>query len=220
MEFESEKQVLDQSFRFRTAWWTSHVPEGWLTWLSDLPELERDYRRIARADLIGADGTGETRDPGRVLVAAYVWGTGSWGFLAGRRARVFRDTTPERITEALSAASDLLHSAGPVEAYRSMLRGNANYLKHLGPSFFTKALYAFDAQNGQPGRALILDRFVALALNDIHEWRISRTGPWSPETYGRWLDLAHDIAQEQSESGRRVRPDAVEMAYFKHGRSL
>lgn len=48
-----------------------------------------------------------------------------------------------------------------------MLRGQPNNLKHLGPSFFTKFLYAADAQGSRPGRALILDQFVAVALKDL-----------------------------------------------------
>lgn len=36
-----------------------------------------------------------------------------------------------------------------------------------GPSFFTKFLYAPDAPDRQPGRALILDRFVLVALKAV-----------------------------------------------------
>jgi len=98
-------------------------------------------------------------------------------------------------------------------SYESMLRGHPNNLKHLGPSFFTKFLYAADAEGAQPGRALILDQFVAVALKDLDGWDISRTGPWEPATYERWLEHAHGFAAEVG-----VRPDAVEMAYFNHGR--
>jgi pantoate kinase len=94
-----------------------------------------------------------------------------------------------------------------------MLRGHAQNLKHLGPSFFTKFLYAADAHSGEPGRALILDRFVAVALKAIDGWDISRNGPWDAATYGKWLDHAHGIALAEG-----VRADAVEMAYFTFGR--
>jgi 8-oxoguanine DNA glycosylase-like protein len=96
-----------------------------------------------------------------------------------------------------------------------MLRGESNYLKYLGPSFFTKFLYAVGADGDQPGRALILDQFVAVALKDLDGWDISRDGPWGPDTYGNWLEHAHRIAAVEG-----VRPDAVEMAYFNHGRKI
>ena len=96
-----------------------------------------------------------------------------------------------------------------------MLRGQSQNLKHVGPSFFTKFLYAADARSGRPGRALILDQFVAVALKAVDGWDISRNGPWESSTYERWLDHAHSIAV-----GEGVRTDAVEMAYFTHGRDI
>ncbi|CAM3935868.1 hypothetical protein H7J08_00875 [Mycobacterium frederiksbergense] len=84
-----------------------------------------------------------------------------------------------------------------------MLRGNPNYLKHLGPSFFTKYLYAADAQNWQPRRALILDQFVAIASKDVDGWEISRTGPWDTATYEKWLDHAHQIATAEGSGPMR-----------------
>jgi hypothetical protein len=62
---------------------------------------------------------------------------------------------------------------------------------------------------------LILDQFVAVALKDLDGWDISRTGPWGPATYENWLDHAHRLAAAEG-----VRPDAVEMAFFKHAKSL
>jgi DNA-binding HxlR family transcriptional regulator len=107
----------------------------------------------------------------------------------------------------LSFPADLVDAQGVGRVW------HANNLKHLGPSFFTKFLYAADAEGTRPGRALILDQFVAVALKDADGWDISRTGPWEPATYERWLDHAHGIAAAEG-----VRPDAVEMAYFNHGR--
>ncbi|MGH3641350.1 MAG: hypothetical protein ACRDUX_20220 [Mycobacterium sp.] len=53
---------------------------------------------------------------------------------------------------------------------------------------------AADAEGTRPGRALILDQFVAVSLKDIDGWGISRTGPWEPATYERRLHHAHGIA--------------------------
>jgi len=112
----------------------------------------------------------------------------------------------------LHAVADTLQHGNTVEAYASMLRGGPHNLNHLGPSSFTKFLYAADAHSGQPGRALILDQFVAVALKATDSWGISRGGPWDPSTYSKWIDHAHSFA-----AGEGVRADAVEMAYFTHG---
>jgi hypothetical protein len=211
VEFPKGDQVLDQWFRFRPIWWTSRVPQEWTQFLYDLPTEPREYRKITRGDLLMA----AVRGLPQALVAGYVWGTGSSAFLVGRRARVFRDNDDQRIAERLQSAAATLHRGDTVEAYESMLRGGPNNLKHLGPSFFTKFLYAADAKDLLPGRALILDQFVAAALKDVDGWDINRTGPWEPTTYGKWLDHAHRLAAAEG-----VRPDAVEMAYFAHGRGL
>nr|WP_299858102.1 hypothetical protein [Sphingomonas bacterium] len=212
MEYPSEDAVLSHGFRFRPIWWTPRVPEAWGGFLEQLPAQERAYHRIARADLLAA-----ATDQGlpQALLAGYVWGTGSSAFLVGRRARVFRDNDVQRVHDSLAAVAATLRSGNTVDAYTSMLRGQSQNLKHLGPSFFTKFLYASDARRGRPGRALILDQFVAVALKAVDGWDISRNGPWESSTYERWLDHAHRIAADEG-----VRADAVEMAYFNHGRNV
>ncbi|HRD10792.1 MAG TPA: hypothetical protein PLI79_02915 [Mycobacterium sp.] len=219
MDVQSESDVLGHGFRFKPAWWTDRVPADWGSFLDQLPPAEggRGYRSITRADLLAA-AAGPDRDTaglGRALVAGYVWGTGSWGFLVGRRARVFRDNSRERIFDALVTAGGVLAGGDTEAAYALLSRGQEKHLPWLGPSFFTKFLYAADAKGQQPGRALILDRFVAKALNQKHSWGISERGPWSAATYTRWLDHAHALA-----ASAEKRPDAVEMAYFKYGRAL
>jgi hypothetical protein len=209
VQFPDDDTVLEHGFRFRPTWWAPRVPNGWGSYLDELPPLERGYHRINRHDLLTIDGLPQT------LLAGYVWGTGTSAFLVGRRARVFRDNDATRITDCLQAVADELSRGNIVDAYYSMLRGQPKNLKHLGPSFFTKFLYAADADGNQPGRALILDQFVAVALKDIDGWDISRTGPWDSSTYGRWLEHAHRLAAAEG-----VRPDAVEMAYFNHGRGI
>lgn len=209
VEFPTASAVESHGFRFRPIWWTLRVPADWGSFLTDLPALERGYHRIDRADLLSATDRGLPH----ALLSGYVWGTGGSAFLVGRRARVFRDNDASRIEDCLQSVGEHLRSAKPIDAYESMLRGRPNNLKHLGPSFFTKFLYAADAEGTRPGRALILDQFVAVALKDLDGWDISRTGPWLPATYERWLEHAHRIAVAEG-----VRPDAVEMAYFNHGR--
>lgn len=209
MEFLDEDTVLRHGFRFRPAWWTQRVSSDWGRFLTELPALDRGYHSIDRADLLCAPIKGLPQ----ALLSGYVWGTGSSAFLVGRRARVFRDNEETQIADCLHSVRDQLRLGNTTDAYESMLRGHPNNLKHLGPSFFTKFLYAADAVGTRPHRALILDQFVAVALNDLNGWTISRTGPWGPATYERWLEHAHGIATLAG-----VRPDAVEMAYFNHGR--
>lgn len=188
------------------------MPLGWGGFLEQLPARDRGYRLITRADVLGA-ATSHGLAP--TLLAGYVWGTGDSAFLVGRRARVFRDNDPQRVVDALAAAAESLRAGDTVGAYSSMLRGQPNYLKHLGPSFFTKFLYAADAGgDGRLGRALILDQFVAVTLRTVDKWNIPRYGPWEPSTYERWLDHAHVLATGD------VRADAVEMAYFKLGKEI
>lgn len=212
MQFPTEEQVLAHGFEFRPTWWTPRVPQGWGDFLSQLPARDRGYRIITRADLLDA---ATSHGLPQALLAGYVWGTGSSAFLVGRRARVFRDNDVQRMGDSLRAVADALRSDDTVEAYTSMLRGHPHNLKHLGPSFFTKFLYAADARDGQPGGALILDQFVAVALKEVDGWDISRNGPWDAATYEKWIDHAHKIATAEG-----VRADAVEMAYFNHGRVL
>ena len=212
MEFPADEEVLRHGFRFRSAWWIPRVPEGWGDFLERLPAIDRGYRTITRADLLD---TAESQGLPQSLLAGYVWGTGSSAFLVGRRARIFRDNDPRRVDEALHAVADTVRRGNTVDAYTAMLRGQPQYLKHLGPSFFTKFLYAADARDRQPGRALILDQFVAVALKATNDWDISRNGPWDPSTYLKWIDHAHGIA-----SAEGVRADAVEMAYFNAGRKI
>ncbi|AYM43071.1 hypothetical protein [Mycobacteroides chelonae] len=213
MEFPTGEEVLAHGFRFRPTWWTPRAPLGWGDFLEQLPDRGRGYRLITRADVLCA---ASNHGLPQALLAGYVWGTGSSAFLVGRRARVFRDNDVARMGDSLQVVAAALRRGNMVEAYTSMLRGHPHNLKHLGPSYFTKFLYAADAgTDGQPGRALILDQFVAVALKEVDGWDISRNGPWDAATYEKWIDHAHTIAIAED-----VRADAVEMAYFSLGRKI
>lgn len=212
MEFPADEEVLAHGFRFRPAWWTPRVSDGLGDFLEQLPDVGRGYRTITRSDLLDS---ATSHGLPQSLLAGYVWGTGSSAFLVGRRARVFRDNDADRISDSLQSVADMVRSGNTVDAYTAMLRGRPHHLKHLGPSFFTKFLYAVDARDRRPGRALILDQFVAVALKAVDDWDISRSGPWDPSTYARWIDHAHRVSAAEG-----VRADAVEMAYFNEGRKI
>lgn len=89
--------------------------------------------------------------------------------------------------EALQSVAETVRRGDTVDAYAAMLRGQPHYLKYLGPSFFTKFLYAPDARDRQPGRALILDRFVAVALKAVSD--LSRSGGFCVKPGGRRISL-------------------------------
>ncbi|EUA37853.1 hypothetical protein I549_4114 [Mycobacterium avium subsp. avium 2285 (R)] len=92
------------------------MPNGWGSYLNEMPALDRGYHRINRTDLLNGDGLPQT------LLAGYVWGTGSSAFLVGRRARVFRDNDAARIADCLQGVAEELRKGNTVEAYGSMLR--------------------------------------------------------------------------------------------------
>jgi len=222
--FPSGDGVLSHGFDLRPEWWRMRVPEPWSSFLSELPPSERGrgYHRITRADMFVRGEDNSPHGNGRLLVACYAWGTGSSAWLVPLRARVFRDTAPGVIGTRLSEARRILDAQGPAEAYASLTDGGPNRIKHMRASFFTKFLYAADANSVRStGRALILDRFVVVALNALHQWGLQERGPWSPETYQRWIEHAEREAAEASRVARPIGSDAVEMSYSnKVGNSL
>lgn len=215
--------LLDQGFQFRSAWWTRRVTDATVSgWLDELPEEPggRAYRRITRGEMLStADGTDGWQS--RALLSGYVWGTGTMGFLVGRRARTFRDTNPADLQKQLETAVHALRTDGPAVAYSKMNRGGAAAIKHLGPAFFTKFLYIADASRvGCEDGALIMDRFVVKALNHLFGWSEPTYG-WAPARYPEWLDIATtQAALAATELGRPVRRDEIEFAYFTYGKSL
>lgn len=217
-----EQALLAQDFKFRPEWWLTRVDQRTGSWLRGLPEDAdgRGYRRISRERMLAvADGT-----PGwqsRAMLAAYVWGTGASAFLVGRRARAFRDCSPEELEETLGAVVEVLHGDGPTAAYRSMVRGGPCYVKYFGPAFFTKFLYIADSScDAHPRGALIMDRFVVKALNALHGWDEPTYG-WGSHRYPHWLEIASEqAALAAQELERPVRTDEVELAYFRYGKTL
>ena len=218
----SADAVLAHGFDFRPNWWHGRAPTSWTAFLNELPEAAagRGYRHITRQDLL-SHATDLAVNDGGLLVACYVWGTGTSGWLVPRRSRVFRDTAADTLRAQLAAARQVLDHDGPAAAYASMSDGGTNRIKHMRASFFTKFLYAASAPRlGEDSSALILDQFVAIALNDLHDWGIAEKGPWSVQTYARWLKHAASEAAAASTVDQPVRVDAVEMAYFRHGRYI
>ena len=147
-------------------------------------------------------------------------GDGASNFTVGRRAQVVRQNDLGALGDKLRAARVVLEADGAVAAYESLLKGYGdNYVKYLGPAFFTKFLYVLDRASEDPRqRALILDENVAKAVRCCHDPHYPLSN-WSPSQYATWLEIAHRVASEASaREHRHVRPDAVEMRYFLLGR--
>lgn len=219
LKIAPDSDVLAQGFPLRTSWWRRYVePPWWPEAMDHLPEMpERPgYQWITRQDVfnLAADMSPEGRV--RLLLASYMWGTGSSAFLVGRRVRVFTRTPLEVVGERLVSAADLLHSQGAVAAYESLLARQPNHIKYLGPAFYTKYLYftAGHPPTVQP-QPLILDKFVARSLNShVDGWALRDNG-WSGSTYGRYLTLA---AERATQGGPDTNPAGFEMALFRAGR--
>jgi len=149
----------------------------------------------------------------QALIAATVWGTGTRGFGRARRLRVF-DGDTDQIGIRLAAAVRILADDGTVEAYEYLHADGGNHIRHLGPSFGTKFLYfaGYDHALGA-WRPLILDQYVALALNRLcgADWPAAG---WSATQYSEYLDRAHKWASTWNTS-----PDVIERVLFSVGKS-
>lgn len=164
-----------------------------------------------------------------LLVACYAWGMGPSVGNLRRYRRPLRENSTTEIIERLGAARSVLALEGPVAAYRSLASVGPNKLVRLGPSFFTKFLYAADGMHATPRpSALILDQFVAVGLRDLRDRgidtgqirRLVRLAAWPGAAYEAWLAFAHREAEWESTHERVVRADAIEMALFGYGYRL
>lgn len=212
----NRKEVLAQGCWFKPRWWRDRVPHFWPEQLDDLPEdpSRTEYRFIKRADVFRIPQS-DTSPAGlaKTLVAAYAWGTGEWGFLVGRRARSLSRSDPEEIKSKLSDAFAKIVSKGGAVSYRSLARSGEAHIPFLGPSFFTKFLYFVGWDRaGDKIQPLILDRFVAIALNDIDESAWTEGGGWTPDQYERYVEAANSVETWP--------PDEVEMQLFKKGQAI
>jgi hypothetical protein len=191
-----DEWVLAQEFRFHPDKWRDVLPDPalWPPELDNLPETVDGRRLVDRRTVLQI---GErAMDPlgaMQTLVAAIIWGTGTAARGRIRRLRVFEQPV-EGIGEHLALAVQILHSGGPLQAYSCLHGDGKNLIKHLGPSFGTKLLY-FSGYGSSPGdrHPLILDRYVALALNQLCglSWP---EDSFSAAQYDEYLDLAHSWA--------------------------
>jgi hypothetical protein len=116
------------------------------------------------------------------------------------------------IEEKLLCVDNVMHADGAVAAYGSMMPGQGNYLKFMGPAYFTKHLYFTGYGTRVPGaKPLILDSRVARALSRRSGFEGIQTYGWSADTYERYLEFASAQVRE---------PEDVEAELFLEGRLL
>lgn len=209
--------VLDQESPFNPEHWRGHLgddaflpPE-----FATLPVDSDGYRLITRqvVHTIAKRAT----DPLGALhtyVAAAAWGSGK---SPARPRRIF-DRTREQawaVGETLHKAADVLLTSDPVSAYRAMDLGGAVNIPWLRAAYATKFLYyvGYARTPASDRYPLILDSNVAIALNRLLELGWNQFG-WPAAQYDRYLDIAHDWADEWG-----CAPDVVERVLFSIGQS-
>lgn len=222
-------EVLGQTVRFYPRHWAARVPQCWPQELTGTVDA-RGGRGIDRAEVFTYAVDGSQQDQGvagaDVYFAACAWGSGSKARTVARRLRPLIEDAHEgcshpmyvRLGEAIWSALTLQREAGPVAAY-ALLSGPGR-IPGLGPAFFTKVLYFGHGADLGPGGPLILDRYVAAALNDLYGWGWPLAG-WSSKQYADYLTRSAQLADKWSSlTGSDVTTDVVEYSLFKWGRHL
>jgi hypothetical protein len=161
-----------------------------------------------------------------LLAATYAWGQGISGYGPARLRKILDSNDPTELDRPLTGAVDALRTDGPAAGYRVLNR----HVRHLGPAFFTKFLYA--AGEGlalDRPRPLILDQRVAASLRtlttalnrranlplDLSAWLWTNNG-WSPHRYDQYVTFSHRLSSHLhgTVEGWPDRPDLIELALF------
>ncbi|TQL58951.1 hypothetical protein FB474_0294 [Oryzihumus leptocrescens] len=208
-----DRHVLQQGFWFKAHRWSSRLdPAAWPPELDACPE-SIDRRWIDRRALFAiADRAGDPVGAIHTLVATSIWGTSTSARGRARRLRVFHADLAA-VGDSVAHAVNVMLQDGPVAAYRT-LHDRGPSVKHLGPAFGTKVLYfaGYNHTTEHP-RPLILDRYVALALNQLCGWSWPDAG-WTADQYATYLDLA-----ERWAAAWDTEADVIELVLFNVGKS-
>jgi hypothetical protein len=213
---DRDQAVLGQAVPFSPDSWRDRLPRPdlWPPELDALPPGPGRWPRLDRRTVFRvAERAADPPGAMQALVAAAVWGTGTQGLGRARRLRVL-DGDTDQTGIRLAAAVRILNDDGPVKAYEYLHADGRNQVRHLGPSFGTKFLYftGYDHALGTQ-QPLILDRYVALALNRLCDAVWPAVG-WSASQYADYLDRAHKWA-----SAWETSPDVIERVLFSVGKS-
>ncbi|MEG3614647.1 hypothetical protein [Isoptericola haloaureus] len=128
------------------------------------------------------------------FVVTMVWGHGDTGYgpfrtrqaLTGQeKPQGFALSTGvvERLTESVAIA----RRNGPVEGFRYLANDSRGRIKHLGPAFFTKWLYAATARgvHDREGAAPVLDDRVLTWVNSHTDLALR---PWRTDDYAAYIE--------------------------------
>lgn len=196
-----------------------HWPAGLGTGNTPTMVTRRDLFYLAAATQAGASWI-------PLLAASFAWGQGTSGYGPARLQKIFKTNDPTDLDRSLTDAVDTLRSDGAVAAYRVLTRR----VRHLGPAFFTKFLYAAGEglAVGQP-RPLILDKRVAVSMRtlaahiycraglpaEMADWLWTGSG-WSTHRYDQYVQFTHRVNAHLHETldGWPDRPDLLELALF------
>lgn len=171
--------------------------------------MASNYRRYL-FDL--SDSIKSPEEATQFYVAVCAWGAGLQGGLVSRRVRVLQEN--KDVGDRLLAGLKLARQS-PVAAYQAFRVDGDNRLLHLGPAFFSKMIYFAGYAVSPTPQPLILDRYVASALNDVADLGWRSTWNWTPGQYEQYLQLATGWASDW-----RWEADVVERTLFEHGRRL
>lgn len=209
---DRETFVQQHSIPFSPEHWLNRLPEPWMyDLLGEYASHGQTWPRISRQTIIDtAPQINTAREAVQFYVMASAWGVGVNQRFVTRRVWVL--TRNENAGERLLAGLRIAQQTSAVAAYTSFRHGGPNRLVHLGPGFFTKILYFGSWDDSPARRPLILDKFVAAALNDVAGLGWAPTWNWTTAQYEQYLDLAAEWASKWG-----TQPDVVEKTLFDHG---
>lgn len=212
---DREAFISRHAVEFSPQQWLNRLPETWMfDFLAGYEAPDgRKWPRISRQTIIDtAPQINTPREAVQFYVLACAWDVGVNQRFVTRRTWVL--TRNEDVGQRLLAGIQLAQQSSAVGGYGAFRNGGAR-LKHLGPGFFSKILYFGSWEDSPAQRPLILDQYVAAALNDVADLGWPRTWNWTTAQYEQYLDIA---ARWASEWG--CQPDVIERTLFEHGKTL
>lgn len=179
-------EVRSQESRYRKQHWRSRWPDNGISLPRIFDEGDGDVGSVSRGEIQDmAEHVSCATDAIEFYAAIAAWGCDTSARDVSRAIRVFGQA---EVGTTLFAGMKQARASHPEVVYASLLPHGANYIKFLGPAYFTKLMYftASRSHSHDGIRPLILDSRVAGALG----WN---TDGWQPRQYGLYLELAEMI---------------------------
>lgn len=217
--------VEQQSEGFRRA---KVLSESWEREVGDLPGINLNLRALdgvfGREEMVvlvdAAMSAGRTAD---AFVLTMIWGHGPSGYGASRTRRILTtgadaEVVSPEVLRNLKLAAEL--TVADDDGYASFFHLNnrgAGACVGLGPSFFTKWLYAASARGEalSPRALPILDEVVRSGVQGVFVPELRRG---KSTDYATFVRATRSWAQELSTAGKVVSAASVEEAVFDHVR--